>query len=98
MSPHSVWPSQVTTVLRKLPTISPTPMVTDTATISAAMATAVRLNAPVMLRGARRPITPKSLFVTGTAPRISSRVTPGASSAKPTVTRKMPAKLMVRAF
>ena len=64
MSPHSVWPSQVTTVLRKLPTISPTPMVTETATISAAMATAVRLSAPVTLRGAMRPSTPKSLPVT----------------------------------
>ena len=52
-------------------------MVTETATISAAMATAVRLSAPVTLRGAMRPSTPKSVFVTGTAPRISSRVTTG---------------------
>ena len=35
-------------------------MVTETATISAATATAVRLSAPDTLRGAIRPMTPKT--------------------------------------
>ncbi len=97
MSPHNVWPSQATTVARKLPTIRPTPIVTETATMSAAMATAVRLSAPVTLREARRPNTPKTRLVSGRLPRSSPRVTTGASSAKPMVTQKMPAKLMVSA-
>ncbi len=59
-SPHRVCPSQSTTVVRKLPTISPTPMVTETATMSAAMATAVRLSDAVTLRGASRPGGPKT--------------------------------------
>ncbi len=51
--------------MRKLPTISPTPMVTETATISAATATAVRLSAPETLRGAIRPSTPKIARASG---------------------------------
>ena len=92
-SPQSVWPSQVTTVLRKLPTISPTPMVTETATISAATATAVRLNAPVTLRGAIRPSVPKIACAGAATRRETISVKIGASNAKPIVRKKMPAKL-----
>jgi len=95
-SPHSVCPSHATTVLRKLSTIRPTPMVTETATISAAIATVVRLSAPATLRGAMRPSTPASRLPTGTATCITAHVNAGASSAKPMVNRKMPAKLITR--
>jgi hypothetical protein len=71
-------------------------MMTDTATIKAATATAVRLMEVTTLRGAMRPNAPHKRPKGRVATRISTKVTSGVNAAKAITTEKVPAKLMVR--
>ncbi len=67
-------------------------MVTETAIISAAMATAVRLSELTTLRGAMRPSTPPSRLLIGVTKSMASVVTSGVSMAKPMMMANVPAK------
>ncbi len=82
--------SQLTTVPRKLVTMSPTPTVVATATISAASATAVRLRLALTPRAAMRPSTPNTAPRGLAAASASRSVVHGTSSAVPSRTAKSP--------
>ena len=88
--------SQRITVVRKLEIITCTPIVTETAIMSAATATPVRLCERMTLRGARRPSKPNSLPRGSPKSRISDTVTHGVSAASPITTADVPLKLITR--
>ena len=73
-------------------------MVTATATISEAMATAVRLSDFTTLRDAMRPDNPQNLPITFPARGARSAVPAGASMAKPTTTPEVAPKLTTMLF
>ena len=73
MSARRVRPSQFTTVERKLAIIRLTPMVTDTATMSAAIATPVRAIDAVTVRAASRPRVPAVAAASGPSDRHQQR-------------------------
>src|SRR5205085_9341800 len=80
---------------RKLVIITCTPIVTETAIMSAATATAVRLCERMTLRGARRPRKPNNLPSGSPSRRMSVTVTHGVSAARPITTADVPVKLIV---
>ena len=73
----------------------PTPMVAETATTKAAVATPVRERETSTPRQAIRPITPKSAPNTGRESRARSTTPAGTRSAYPTMRANRPAKLPV---
>ena len=77
--------SHRTTLRRKLSIMIPTPTDADTAIISAAMATAVRLSAAATPRVAIRPSSPKAAPASGWDIRTTAMVTMGVSSAAPSL-------------
>ena len=83
-SARSVPASHCSTALRKLPTITPTPVVTDRARVRAAVATPVRLSPAAILRAASLPVAPRSAPRMTALPRAASSTAPGTSPAQPT--------------
>ena len=96
MSACSTSSSQSTTVWRKLPIMTPTPMMTLTATMSAATATAMRLSERV--DRARRHARDDAARQSAAAARraIIHSVSTGVSSAAPMTMAKRPPKVMTR--
>jgi hypothetical protein len=75
-------------VSRKLSTMMPTPTVAETATMSAAMATEVRLRAPETERVAMVPMMPNTLFMSGPARRSRATLRAGVRRANPMMMEK----------
>ena len=95
-SAASTVPSHRVTLPRKLSIITPTPMTTEIAIMSAAMATALRLKDAVTPRVAIRPRGPRIQLIGATATRMLATTAAGVNSAKPRMTRNRAAKLSTR--
>jgi hypothetical protein len=89
--------SQDSTVVRKLLIMLCRPMITDTATISEAMAIAVREMALTTPRAERRPTRPARRSSRGCSAPMSPIVAIGEASASPISTKKIPPRFTTSA-